>query len=67
MRGEMVCNTVCLSMVSTSNFLSCLMNQSSLVDETPREEIYDNKDPLEDLSLDRGVQRMSLPESVVFR
>lgn len=45
MRGEMVCNTVCLSMVSTSNFLSCLMNQSSLVDETPREEIYDNKDP----------------------
>lgn len=42
MRGKIVCDKVCLGMVSTSNFLSCNKSQSSPVDETPREEIYGN-------------------------
>jgi len=37
----MVCDKVCLAVVSTSSLLP-VMSQSSLVDETPRKEIYDS-------------------------
>lgn len=45
MGGMIVCDKVCLDMVSSASLLSCGKSQSSLVDETPREEIYDNGVP----------------------
>lgn len=42
MGGIIVCDTVCLGVVLTSILLSCDESQSSVVDETPREEICDN-------------------------
>ena len=41
MGGMIVCDKVCLGVVCTSR-LSCGRSQPSLVDETPRERIYDN-------------------------
>ena len=42
-----VCDKVCLGVVWTFSF-SLEKSQSSLVDETPREGIYDNWNPLEE-------------------
>ena len=41
MGSMMVCDKVCLAVVSTASLLP-VMSQSSLVDETPRKEIYDS-------------------------
>ena len=39
--GVIVCDKVCLGVVSTSRLLSCDKSQSRLVDETSGEGIYD--------------------------
>ena len=52
MGSMMVCDKVCLAVVSMASLLP-VMSQSSLVDETPRKEIYDSWVILKDLSLGR--------------
>lgn len=37
-----VCEKVCPRVLSTFSFFSCNKGKSCLVDETPREKIYDN-------------------------
>ena len=61
--------TVCLSVVSTFSLLSCDKSQSSLVDETPREGIYDSWVPFGGYVFRqiKGVQRKPLPASAVFQ
>lgn len=53
MGSVLVCDKVCLGVVSTSSFLSCDKSPSSLVDETPRQGVYDNWFLLGDLSTGR--------------
>ena len=42
MGGVIVCDKMCLGVVSTSSLLSCAKSPSSLVDEYPGEGIYDS-------------------------
>lgn len=58
-----------LGMVSASNFIFCNKSQSSLISETPKEEIYDNWVPFEGsvFTQIRGIQRKPLPPPVIFQ
>ena len=69
MGGVTVCDRVCLSVVSTSSLLSCDKNQSSLVDETPGEGIYNNRVPFGGSVFRqiKGIQRKPVPTFAVFQ
>ena len=64
-----VCYRVCLGVALMSSLCSCDKSQSSLGDETPREEIYDSWVPFRGSVFRqvRGVERKPLPAFAVFQ